>query len=221
MHPSEETLKYLSSCQSQFWRQVFAAELTYLLKYLHQEDDILSVGCGPAIIEQGLIEKGFSVTGLDVSQEAIACAPDTIRAVVAPAEKMPFPEAAFDAVLFIVSLQFISDYRQALAEARRVLRPNGRVFALLLNPDSEFYKKKQLEIDSYVRKIKHTNTDIIEAAMAEMFQTKGEYFLGILGEQILPDDDTDTAALYVLRGKKSRKDERDLPRRKVSKRDRG
>jgi ubiquinone/menaquinone biosynthesis C-methylase UbiE len=203
MNRSEESAKYLSSCRSQFWRRVFAAELTYLLKYLTPEDDILSVGCGPAIIEQGLMEKGFSVTGLDVSREAIACAPDTMRAVVAPAEKMPFPEAAFDAVLFIVSLQFIADYRQALAEARRVLRPNGRVFALLLNPGSEFYKKKQLEVDSYVRKIKHTHMDEIESSMAAMFQTKGEYFLGIVGEQVFPDDETETAALYVLQGIKT------------------
>ena len=200
MHQSEEAVKYLSSCQSKFWSQVFDAELTFLLKYLHPEDDILSVGCGPAIIERGLMEKGFSVTGLDVSQEAIACGPDSIRAVIAPAEKMPFPEATFDAVLFIVSLQFIADYRQALAESSRVLRPNGRVLALLLNPDSEFYKKKQLEVDSYVRKIKHTNIDKIKSTMAEMFKMKGEYFLGILGEQVFPSDETATAALYAVRG---------------------
>lgn len=203
MHQFEESAKYLRSCQSDFWSQVFAAEFTYLLEHLHPKDEILSVGCGPAIIERGLIENGFSVIGLDVSQEAIACAPDTIRTIVASAERIPLPDAAFDVVLFIVSLQFITDYRRALAEARRVLRPNGRVILLLLNPASVFFKKKQNEVDSYVRKIRHTDLEEIESAMVEMFKTQGEYFLGIADEQIFPSEEPEMAALYVIKGIKT------------------
>ena len=186
MHQSEEALKYFNTCQTEFWSKVFAAEFAYLMKHLHPEDEILSVGCGPAIIEKKLIENGFAVIGQDVSQEAIACAPDSIRAVIAPAENMPFSEATFDVVLFIVSLQFIADYRQALAESRRVLRSKGRVILLLLNPESVFYKRKQTEVDSYVRKIKHTDLGEIESTMTELFASQGESFLGIADEQIAP-----------------------------------
>lgn len=203
MHQSEESEKYLRSCQSDFWNQVFAAESTFLLKHIQPTDEILSVGCGPATIERKLIESGFSVIGLDVSQEAIACDPDTIRTIVAPAEKMPLPDATFDVVLFIVSLQFINDYRQALAEAGRVLRPNGRVILLLLNPASVFFKKKQNEVDSYVRKIKHTDLDEIEASVAKTFKAQGEYFLGIADERIFTSDEPEMAALYVIRGIKT------------------
>ncbi|HEV8360784.1 MAG TPA: methyltransferase domain-containing protein [Candidatus Thermoplasmatota archaeon] len=46
--------------------------------------------------------------------------------VDARAEALPFPDASFDRVLFLVSLHHIADQPQALREARRVLRPGGR-----------------------------------------------------------------------------------------------
>lgn len=202
MNAGNEAARYLQACENPFWRQVFAAELDYLLRHLRPEDEVLSVGCGPAIIESGLAEHGFSIVGLDVSQDAIACAPDTLRTVVAPAEKMPFDEAVFDVVLFIVSLQFVENYRQALAEARRVLRPGGRMIAMLLNPASGFFKAKSSQIDSYVHKIRHRNLNELEAVIAEGFEVQGEYFLGIADERIFPSHDPRTAALYVIQGNK-------------------
>ena len=191
---------YLRSCRSDFWREVFAAELDYLLQRLRPGDEVLSVGCGPAIIEGGLSAHGFAVLGLDVSQEAIACAPDSVRTIVAPAEKMPLADADFDVVLFIASLQFIENYRQALSETRRVLRPGGRVIAMLLNPASAFFKRKQAEPDSYVRWIRHNDLHKLEAAVAEGFEVQGEFFLGIADDRIFPSRDPETSALYVVEG---------------------
>ncbi len=80
--------KYLKSCKSKFWKEVFKAELDYILHQLKGTKDILSIGCGPAIIETGLAEYGFNVTGLDISKEALGCAPDTVRTVAGSAEKI-------------------------------------------------------------------------------------------------------------------------------------
>jgi hypothetical protein len=57
--------------------------------------------------------------GLDVSAETLDGAPDGLRAVVGRAEELSFPDHAFDAVIFVASLQFVDDYRQAVAEAWR------------------------------------------------------------------------------------------------------
>lgn len=200
-----ESARYLRACQDPFWQQVFAVELDYLRQHLRPGDKILSVGCGPAFIEAGLAEYGFAVTGLDVSREAIASAPDTLRTVVAPAEKMPFADAAFDVVLFIVSLQFVDNYRQALTEAARVLIVDGRIIAMLLNTGSAFYKTKSIQPDSYVGKLKHHNMGALQSAVAENFVTDGEYFLGIADGRILDSNDPDVAALYVVRGQKKEK----------------
>lgn len=203
MDAMSEAAGYLRACQSPFWRQVFAAELDYLLQRLRPGDEILSVGCGPALIEGGLADHGFAVTGLDVSPQAIAAAPVTLRTVVAPAEQLPFAAAVFDAVLFIVSLQFVEDYRQALSEAQRVLRPGGRMMAMLLNPVSTFFKEKQTEKDSYVRRIRHTDLHELESASAEKFEIQSEFYLGIDGHRVFPSREPETAALYVIQGIRS------------------
>jgi len=202
MQHAEESAQYLKSCRSEFWQKVFAAELGDLLQYLTPGDEILSVGCGPAHIESGLAARGFMVVGLDVSRDALACAPDSVRVIAADAEEMPFPEASFDVVLYIASLQFIENYRTALERTAQVLKPGGRLIAMLLNPSSEFFKTRYATEDSYVRKLRHTDLQELEKSAAEWFDTQGEYFLGIVGEVLFDSTDPATAALYVIKGVK-------------------
>ena len=135
-----ETKKYIEACREIFWQKVFAVEAEYLCAKLRGCLDVLSVGCGPAIIEGELAAKGYRVTGLDISQEALKCAPDSIRTMAGRAEDLSFPESSFDAAIFVASLQFIEDYRAALNRAAAALKPDGRILAMLLNPASEFYK---------------------------------------------------------------------------------
>ena len=202
MQTTTETERYLKSCATDFWQQVFEAELQYLLKHLQPKDEILSVGCGPAIMERRLTEQGFLVVGLDVSREALACAGDAIRAVAAPAEEMPFPDNSFDVVLYIASLQFIDDYCAALQRTAEVLRPGGRLIALLLNPASTFFRERYANSESYVRKLKHTDLVAIETTASEWFETSGEYYLGINGEQLFESTEPAEAALYIIHARK-------------------
>jgi len=194
--------KYLQSCKSEFWKKVFKAELDYILHQLKGTKDILSVGCGPAIIEAGLAEHGFNVTGLDISEEALGQAPDSIRTVAVPAEKMDFASLSFDAVICVTSVQFIERYKEAVKQTARVLRSGGKVLLMLLNPESEFFQRKKQNPDSYVNKIKHTDLSEIEGAAAKYFSIKTEYFLGIKGTKIFQSRDSNVASLYVIKGTK-------------------
>jgi ubiquinone/menaquinone biosynthesis C-methylase UbiE len=194
--------RYLQSCKSEFWKQVFKAELEYISHKLKGAKDVLSVGCGPAIIEAGLAEHGFSVTGLDISKDALEAAPDKIRKSAGSAEKMDFANCSFDAVIFVASMQFIEGYKQAVKETARVLRPGGKVLVMLLNPMSEFFKEKTQKPDSYINKIKHTDLKEIEKAVLEYFTVKTESFLGIKGTEIFQTQAPDSAALYIIKGKK-------------------
>jgi ubiquinone/menaquinone biosynthesis C-methylase UbiE len=192
--------RYLESCQTEFWQGVFRAELDYLTRHLEGSEDILSVGCGPAIIESALSERGFRVTGLDVSRETLNCAPDQIRTVAASAEDMPFPESSFDAVIYIASMQFIEDYRKAIENSVRVLRPDGKLIVMLLNPESVFFSDRIRNTSSYVRKIRHKDINEIERMISEKFHVQTEYFLGVKGENIFESRDAADAALFIIRG---------------------
>lgn len=134
---------YLERCKQPFWQNVFHLEIEYLIEHLKGCRDILSVGCGPATIEGELAKYGFHVTGLDISREALSCAPDRIRTVVGRAEDMAFPRHSFDAVIYVASLQFVDDYRTALDKSAAVVRPGGRLIVMLLNPASAFFQKNK------------------------------------------------------------------------------
>ena len=192
----------MQSCKMEFWKKVFKAELDYILHELKGTKDILSVGCGPAIIETGLAEHGFNVTGLDISKKALDRAPDSIRTVAGSAEKMDFSELSFDAVIYVASAQFIGRYKEAIKQTARVLRSGGKLLVLLLNPESEFFKEKTKNPDSYVNKIKHTDLKKIERTIAEYFAVKTEYFLGIKGTKVFQSRDSNVASLYIIKGTK-------------------
>lgn len=199
---SGETERFLQACQADFWQEIFRAERDLLLPYLQAGEEILSVGCGPAVIEGMLGDQGFRVTGLDRCREALDQAPLNIRTVAAPAEHLPLATAAFDAVLFIASLQFMERYEQALEEAARVLRPHGTLLVLLLNTASAFIRDKLRDPDSYVSTIRHTNVHEIEAVVARRYDVQGEYRLGVRDGVIFASDNPTEAVIYLIHGKR-------------------
>lgn len=84
----------------------------------------LEVGVGTGRFAAAL---GVDV-GLDPALGALALARDRGGAVVAgTGEAPPFANASFGAVLFVVTLCFVSDPRAVLGEARRILAPGGGV----------------------------------------------------------------------------------------------
>jgi ubiquinone/menaquinone biosynthesis C-methylase UbiE len=83
--------------------------------------DVLDVGAGDGRLLaalRGCGRRGRRV-GLDPAQVS-GLLRDT-------AEALPFPDASFDAVRLVRVLAHLSDPARALAEARRVLRPGGRL----------------------------------------------------------------------------------------------
>lgn len=91
---------------------------------------ILDVGCGDGAFAARLAERGAAVTGIDADTGmiAIASASDAaVRFMVASAEALPFPNAAFDAVTLVTVMCLCADRGAILDEAVRVLRPGGRL----------------------------------------------------------------------------------------------
>lgn len=105
-----------------------AAPLLNALR-LPPELDLLDVGAGDGRLLAESRERGHMgrLVGVD---------PRPGPGVMAGhAEALPFPAASFDAVLFVRVLAHLARPEAALAEARRVLRPGGRVVVASHGPD--------------------------------------------------------------------------------------
>ena len=118
---------------------------------------VLEVGCGTGHWLQRLEEWGCDVSGLDPSSEMLAKA--TARGLRADlvrgrAEALPWPDATFDRVVCVNALHHFENKQRFAFEARRVLRPRGRVLSIALDPsaghDAWFiydYFEETLELD--------------------------------------------------------------------------
>lgn len=94
---------------------------------------ILDVACGPGLLLQAAVERGLQADGVDVSQEAIAMAQQRVpgaRAQTGNAEALPFPDATFDCITCLGSIERFLDRERALKEIARVLKPGGRFCVL-------------------------------------------------------------------------------------------
>lgn len=90
---------------------------------------ILDVGCGLGMYVQAFRRYSQDVHGVDIDEEKVAEARRTLPNIrVAPAEALPYPDGHFDVVLSHEVIEHVTDDRQALAEAVRVLRgPGGKL----------------------------------------------------------------------------------------------
>lgn len=104
-------------------------------------NDVLELGCGVGILARQLVQFGNVVTGLDISDAAIAQLPEDIKGVVATLPKIPFSEHSFDVVVGTEILEHIDDDQACVQEVVRVLRPGGRAYFAVpnncLGPDEE------------------------------------------------------------------------------------
>jgi SAM-dependent methyltransferase len=90
---------------------------------------LLDVATGPGFIAGAAAARGAAVVGLDFSAAMITEARrrhPSIDFREGDAEALPFEAATFDAVMMNFGLLHLARPDQAIAEARRVLRPGGR-----------------------------------------------------------------------------------------------
>jgi len=90
----------------------------------HLRGRVLDVGAGT----NTLINRYHNGVGVDVHDwgNGVVVVDDT--------SKLPFEDASFDAITFIACLNHIPYREAALQEARRLLKPDGRLIITMINP---------------------------------------------------------------------------------------
>jgi SAM-dependent methyltransferase len=100
---------------------------------------LLDVGCGDGTFTRILGEGFREVYGIDVQEPYLARFRDAVgtdpryRILNLSASAMTFPDAFFDAIVTIETLEHIADLEAAAAEMRRVLSPAGELLITVPN----------------------------------------------------------------------------------------
>lgn len=95
----------------------------------------LDLGCGTGAHIPALLGLGWRVTGVDISPRQIDLARRTgITATVASGDNLPLAGQSVDAVATIMTTTDFDSLPSVFAEARRVLRPGGRLVVIAAHP---------------------------------------------------------------------------------------
>src|SRR3989344_1048338 len=195
--------KFVRFCETDFGKSLLEKEAEYVYQELRSCQKILDIGCGIGSFEQKLPYS--DIVGLDNSKEMLeeSRRRSNKTFVLGNAESLDFGDSSFDAVFYVTTLEFLTDYQRAIQEAYRVTKPNGKLLVMMLNPESEYFHEHMQREDSYFKRIKHVDIREMRDYISRYYQvTKAEYFLGIREQQTFDTHDKRFASLYVVVGRK-------------------
>jgi SAM-dependent methyltransferase len=93
---------------------------------------LADIGGGTGNYAHALAGEGWQPTVVDRSAQMLAQASAKgLKTVRASATRLPFADTSFEAAMLVSMLHHVDDAAQALAEAKRVLRPGGRLAVMV------------------------------------------------------------------------------------------
>ena len=129
--------KWYASPVGKYYDDVEKRAVARILPSPQKGARLLEVGCGTGHWSEFFAEKGFDVTGVDISPEMIRIARakniPRARFEVANAVALPFDDETFDVAVAITVLEFAKGPVGVLAEMVRCVRTGGKVIVGVLN----------------------------------------------------------------------------------------
>ena len=141
LYPNEELCRFLG-------RRYFSS----VPRAKRGQTRILEIGCGTCANLWMVAREGFEAHGLDLSPKAIDLGRQMLdhwgvkaRLAVGSMTKLPYPAGHFDAVVDVFSSNCLNlaDFKQCLAEVRRVLKPGGGYFIYTPSAASDAFRRHQ------------------------------------------------------------------------------
>lgn len=125
--------------------------VAYALASLPDDSCVLDVGCGIGDVVRMLRGRGLRVMGADISMHSLTIARGVSPQgdyVAASADRLPFADKTFDALVSIEVLEHLPDDRVAVTEMARVLKPNG---LLVVSVPNHYYFQSYRQLMGHLR----------------------------------------------------------------------
>lgn len=124
----------------------------YALEFikLKSSDRLLDVGCGTGYFISLAAQSGADITGFDATAPFIEEAKQrnpSVTFFTGEMEELPFADNSFDVVTGFNSFQYAADVKNALKEAKRVLKSKGKLVAMIWG------EKEDCEATTYLKAI--------------------------------------------------------------------
>jgi ubiquinone/menaquinone biosynthesis C-methylase UbiE len=148
-------------------------------------EHLLDAGCGTGLTALRIAARhpGCKVHGIDISPRMIAAARQdaekqglVVEFRVGSITDLPYPEAAFDAVITNIMFHHLDlvEKRQAVAEVARVLRPGGRYISAEFGPRASNALQRHLAKGEYTLYPNHLS----ETGLVMVHDEVGAFALG-------------------------------------------
>ncbi len=125
---------------------VMRATLDVMQNALEGCKRVLDVGVGTGRFAKPLLDRGFSIVGVDVSRQMMAKAAmkGARELVQGDAHYLPFHDESFDAAIFILFLHLVPDWPRAVREIGRICE--GPVISLVGSDEGPSVRRAYLKL---------------------------------------------------------------------------
>jgi ubiquinone/menaquinone biosynthesis C-methylase UbiE len=169
---------YLETEEDSYQRKVILPNLLRLVapkKGLR----IMDIACGQGFFTREFAKAGAAVVGTDISKELITKAkklsPKTIPYHAAPAHKLDFAKnGALDVATIVLAIQNIGNIMEVFKEAARILKPDGKLYLVMMHPAFRVPKETSWGFDEET-KIQYRRVDgYLSASKTELLVHPGK-----------------------------------------------
>jgi ubiquinone/menaquinone biosynthesis C-methylase UbiE len=157
------------------WKGVVTTETPFPFE---KGNRILDIGCGNGKTSLALMEQGYGVIGIDISEAALqSCNElygDKMKAICASASSIPLNRGDIDGAVLIHVLEHLDDdeSKAAVNELQRILEPGAKVFVRVFHTDDmRSDKGERIDERTVIRgngiRYRYFNEDDIRSLLSE------------------------------------------------------